>query len=109
MMNHNHTRHLAHTIELRSDAREFAGALAKNLMVSLHVIPGGDLVPHLGCGTEEDNLEAIESWVYMVCTCLKLPFSSDQLPFLENMLEPVLFALEEQLGYRLRRRVQYVG
>lgn len=108
-MSYEYQRHLANTIVLRQDAAEYAHCLAKNLMASLCIKPGDDLVPHIGCGTEDCNLQAVESWVYMVCTCLKLPFSADQLRVLESLLEPTLNALSEQLGYSLQKEVSHVG
>lgn len=78
----------------RQTHADYAGYLARQLQDQLSIPSGGDLVPYIGLGYESTNLEAIESWVFMVCTALKLPFSSDQLPILESILMPILSALK---------------
>lgn len=73
---------------------EYAGYLARQLTTQLQIPHGSELIPYLGFGFESSNLEAIESWVFMVCTELKLPFSSEQVPVLESHLVPILEALK---------------
>lgn len=86
----------------RYDAKEFAGYLANKLSESLRIIPGNELVQYIGCGDEQDNVEALESWVYMVCSSLKLPFSCDQAEMLESMLQPILTSISQELDCSLQ-------
>lgn len=76
--------------------RDFAGPLAQHLVDSLHIQQGNSLVPYLGYGFESSNQDALESWVYMVCTSLKIPFSSASLSTLESILAPALDALRNE-------------
>lgn len=96
MMRHNHIHHINAIQHYRQDASVYANTLAKRLVASLGVQPGRELVPCLGCGTESSNLAAIESWAFMACTTLKLPFSLQSLPILEGVLAPALDALKAQ-------------
>lgn len=74
---------------------EYAGNLARQLMQQQHIHNDQSLVAVLGHGFERDNREVMESWVYAVCTKLKLPFSQHSLPVLDSTLAAVLHALRQ--------------
>lgn len=87
---------LEHLRAMQVERREFVGSLAQNLCNELSIKSGNELVPFLGSGSEQSNLEAIETWVYQMCTDMKLPFNSSQLDMLACILKDVIECICEQ-------------
>ncbi|MGM0429767.1 MAG: hypothetical protein ACQEQ2_05660 [Pseudomonadota bacterium] len=82
--------------------RDFSGPLALQLAHTLNIEEGNELVSVIGIGTEENNLEAIETWVFMVCSGLKLAFSNQHFGTLECMLMTVIDNTKPGLINRLK-------
>ncbi|RUO81081.1 hypothetical protein CWI84_02935 [Idiomarina tyrosinivorans] len=87
---------LYHLRVIQHERREFVGLLARNLCNELRIKNGRELVPYIGFGYEQSNLEAIETWVYQMCTDMKLPFHSSQQEMLTCILADVIGCICEQ-------------
>lgn len=83
---------------LRATHHEYTSHLTNKLITTFSIPSGAELVKQLGFGFEQNNKEALESWVYAVCTSLRLPFNYTSLPILESTLGSVLNALELQFS-----------
>lgn len=77
--------------------REFSGYLAKKLVDELRIKEGSELVPFIGLGSEKSNQEAVETWVYYVCSDMKLSFGDKHFNTLLCILEPVVDRLSTDL------------
>ncbi len=77
--------------------RELSGYLANKLVGALGIKEGSELVPFIGLGTEKSNQEAVETWVYYVCSDMKLSFGDKHFNTLLCILEPVVDRLSADL------------
>lgn len=76
--------------------RDFSGSLAQQLTRSLNIEKGNELVQVVGEGTEKSNLEAVETWVFMVCSELKLSFSHQHFGTLHCMLVTIIDTMKSE-------------
>lgn len=87
---------LHHLRVIQHERREFVGLLARNLCNELRIKNGRELVPYIGFGYEQSNLEAVETWVYQMCIDMKLPFNSSHHDMLACILEGAIGCICEQ-------------
>ncbi len=76
--------------ESQTFRREFSGELARRLHQELALDEGFDLISVIGIGDESSNLEALETWVFIVCSELKLAFTNQHVGTLKCMLEAII-------------------
>lgn len=77
--------------------RELSEYLANKLIDELGIKEGSELVPFIGLGTEKNNQEAVETWVYYVCSDMKLSFGDKHFNTLLCILSPVVDRLSADL------------
>lgn len=90
-------QYIENSLRQQQFRRQYSGYLANKLVDELGIKEGIELVPLIGLGTEKNNLEAVETWVYYVCSDLKLSFTDKHFSTLLCILSPVVERLSADL------------